>query len=72
MAPRALEGDMDPGFFIKHFIKDMNLALSESENKGLELRMLKTVRNMYQEMAERGYQDFGTQAIIDYYKKNNS
>lgn len=72
IAPRALEGDMDPGFFIKHFIKDMNLALSESENKGLELRMLKTVRNMYQEMAERGYQDFGTQAIIDYYKKNNS
>jgi hypothetical protein len=30
--------------------------------------MLKIVRDMFQEMADRGYQDLGTQAIIDYYK----
>lgn len=68
MAPRALNGDLAPGFYIKHFIKDMNLAIMESENKDLHLKMLKTVRDMYQEMAERGYQDYGTQAIINFYK----
>ncbi len=68
MAPRALNGDMQPGFFIKHFIKDMNLVIEESENKDLHLQVLKTVRDMFQEMADRGYQDLGTQAIIDYYK----
>lgn len=68
MAPRALNGDLKPGFFIKHFIKDMNLAIEESEDKGLYLKMLKTVRDMFQEMADRGYEDLGTQAIIDYYK----
>ena len=69
-APRALNGDLAPGFFIKHFIKDMNLALSESESKGIELKVLKTVRDLYQEMAERGFADLGTQAIIDYYNKS--
>lgn len=68
MAPRALNGDLQPGFFIKHFIKDMNLALQESKNKNLDLKMLTTVRNMFQELADKGYQDLGTQAIIDYYK----
>ncbi|NLD26709.1 MAG: NAD(P)-dependent oxidoreductase [Acholeplasmataceae bacterium] len=67
-APRALNGDLKPGFFIKHFIKDMNLALEEACEKDLELKMLKTVRDMFQELADRGYQDLGTQAIIDYYK----
>jgi 3-hydroxyisobutyrate dehydrogenase-like beta-hydroxyacid dehydrogenase len=68
MAPRALNGDLKPGFYIKHFIKDMNLALEESKNKNLDLKMLTTVRDMFQEMANKGYQDLGTQAIIDYYK----
>jgi 3-hydroxyisobutyrate dehydrogenase len=67
-APRALNGDLKPGFFIKHFIKDMNLALEEAQDKELQLKMLKTVRDMFQELADRGYQDLGTQAIIDYYK----
>ena len=68
MAPRALNGDMQPGFYIKHFIKDMNLIIEESENKGLSLQMLTTVRDMFQEMANKGYGDLGTQAIVDYYK----
>jgi 3-hydroxyisobutyrate dehydrogenase/2-hydroxy-3-oxopropionate reductase len=68
MAPRALNGDMKPGFYIKHFIKDMNLAIDEAKSKGLDLKMLTTVRDMFQEMADRGYGNLGTQAIVDYYK----
>lgn len=69
MAPRALSNDYAPGFYIKHFIKDMNLAIDESKNKGLNLKMLNTVRDMFQELSDRGYSEMGTQAIIDYYKK---
>lgn len=69
MAPRALANDYAPGFFIKHFIKDMNLAINESESKGVNLKMLHTVRDMFQELSDRGYSEMGTQAIIDYYRK---
>ncbi|HHX79340.1 MAG TPA: NAD(P)-dependent oxidoreductase [Acholeplasmataceae bacterium] len=69
MAPRALNHDYAPGFFIKHFIKDMNLAINESKSKNLNLKMLHTVRDMFQELSDRGYSEMGTQAIIDYYKK---
>lgn len=68
MAPRALNGDLQPGFYIKHFIKDMNLALDEARSKGLDLKMLTTVRDMFQEMADNGFGNLGTQAIVDYYK----
>lgn len=66
---RALNGDLRPGFYIKHFIKDMNLALDEAKSKGLDLKMLTTVRDMFQELADKGYGDLGTQAIVEYYKK---
>lgn len=34
MAPRMLKGDFDPGFFIKHYIKDMNIAIEEAGQVG--------------------------------------
>ena len=71
MAPRALNGDMNPGFFIKHFIKDMRLAKEEAAKLGLDLKMLNTVLDMFIELAKKeGYEDLGTQAILDYYKEN--
>ena len=67
MAPRALKGDLQPGFFIKHFIKDMKLAIDECGGL-LDLKVLKTVYNMFDEFAKEGNEDLGTQAIINYYK----
>jgi 3-hydroxyisobutyrate dehydrogenase/2-hydroxy-3-oxopropionate reductase len=71
MAPRALSGDLEPGFFVKHFIKDMKLAIEESEESGLDLKMLHTVCSMFSEFAEKGNENKGTQAIIKYYDKND-
>lgn len=68
MGPRALNGDLAPGFYIKHFIKDMNLAIEELKDKNINFKMLIQVRDMFQEMSNRGYENFGTQAIINYYK----
>ncbi|HEM2251854.1 TPA: NAD(P)-dependent oxidoreductase, partial [Listeria monocytogenes] len=37
LIPRVLKDDFSPGFFIKHFIKDMGIAISEAKQMGLEL-----------------------------------
>ena len=34
LVPRMIKGDFEPGFYIKHFIKDMNIALEEAEKMG--------------------------------------
>ncbi|MED3661923.1 NAD(P)-dependent oxidoreductase [Ureibacillus terrenus] len=67
LGPRILKGDLDPGFYIKHFIKDMKIALEEAERMGLDLPGLKLAKEMYETLQERGYGDYGTQALIKYY-----
>lgn len=67
--PRALNGDYDPGFFIKHFIKDMKLADEEAADADLKLGTLEYVLGMYEELAGAGLGDLGTQALIKYYRK---
>lgn len=42
-----MKGDYAPGFFMKHFIKDMNLAVEEAEARGLDLKILKQVLANY-------------------------
>ena len=70
MAPRALAGDFAPGFFIKHFIKDMKIVRDESRKAGVELEMLNTVLGLYEKMAEMGLENDGTQALIKYYQRD--
>lgn len=65
---KMLQQDNSAGFFIKHFVKDMKIASEESRKDGLELKVLETVLSMYQEMEDKGYGEYGTQAIIEYYK----
>ena len=67
MAPRILKGDLDPGFFIKHFIKDMEIAKEEGQDVNLNLEVLNNVLNMYKELA-RNQMDNRDQALIKYYK----
>lgn len=69
MAPRMLKGNFDPGFFIKHYIKDMNIAVSEALEFGAKLPISEEVLNMYKDLAEDGMGDLGTQALIKYYDK---
>ena len=69
MAPRMLKGDFDPGFFVKHYIKDMNIALEEAQNVGLTMPVLNEVHDMYQALDDEGLGDLGTQALIKVYDK---
>jgi 3-hydroxyisobutyrate dehydrogenase len=66
LAPRMMVGDFEPGFYIKHFIKDMKIALEEAERLGLQLPGLELAQSMYEELAAKGEENSGTQAL---YKK---
>ena len=69
VASRILKDDYDPGFFIKHFIKDMKLASEEAEAAGAKLGVLDYVLDMYRDLETEGLGDLGTQALIKYYEK---
>lgn len=64
---KIMNGDYAPGFFMKHFIKDMNLAVEEAEAQGLDLKVLKQVLANYRTL-EPEYGDLGTQTLIKFYE----
>lgn len=68
LAPRMLAGDFEPGFFVKHFLKDMDIALKEAEMMELKLPGLITARQMYAQLIEKGYGEKGTQVLYKQYK----
>lgn len=63
LAPRMLQGDFAPGFYIKHFIKDMGIALEAAEAMGMMTPGLKLTKSLYDELAEKGEENSGTQAL---------
>ena len=66
---KIVDGSYDPGFFIKHFVKDMKLALIESNMSELNLEVLSQVLAHYEELEAMGYGELGTQALIKYYEE---
>lgn len=68
MAPRIAKGDLNPGFYIKHYIKDMRIALEEAEDAHLKMEMMEKILAMYEKLEEEGCGDLGTQALIKYYE----
>ncbi|MBI2498405.1 MAG: NAD(P)-dependent oxidoreductase [Opitutae bacterium] len=67
LAPRALKGDFAPGFYVKHFLKDMRLALEAAAEMKLDLPGLAQAKKLYDEVARRGGEDDGTQALFRLY-----
>lgn len=63
--PKMIQDDKSPGFFIKHFLKDLKLILEEKE--ALELKIVENVVKIYEILTELNYSDYGTQAIFNYY-----
>ena len=68
LAPRALRGDYAPGFYVKHFLKDMRIALESAEAMKLELPGLVQAKKLYDEVARRGWEDCGTQVLFKLYQ----
>ncbi|MBU0973368.1 MAG: NAD(P)-dependent oxidoreductase [Proteobacteria bacterium] len=63
LGPRIIQKNDKPGFFIKHFIKDMKIAAASSRSLGLETPGLDLALSLYRKMAEKGLENDGTQAL---------
>lgn len=72
LAPKMISRNFEPGFYIKHFIKDMKIALEEADLMGLDLPALCLSLRLFENLAEKGYQDQGTQALIVQYEDTNN
>ncbi len=64
LAPRILKGDLEPGFKIDHFLKDLGIALSEARGMNLALPGLALAEQLYIAARAQGYGAKGTQALI--------
>jgi 3-hydroxyisobutyrate dehydrogenase len=68
LAPRMVKEDYAPGFYIKHFMKDMKIALFEADRMQLNLPGLTLAKQLYAELIEQGYENDGTQALVKLYE----
>lgn len=67
LMPRALSGDIAPGFAIVHFVKDLGLALKTAKRLQLDLPGTSLANRFYQDMIDSGLGDRGTQALLRRY-----
>jgi 3-hydroxyisobutyrate dehydrogenase len=67
LAPRMLKEDFEPGFFVKHFVKDMGIAKSEAQEMGIHTPGLQLAYELYELLVNKGEENSGTQALYKYY-----
>ena len=67
VAAKVIDTDYAPGFLMKHFIKDMNLADEEAKERGLTLDVLELVRDNCTDLEKKGFGEEGTQALYRHY-----
>ena len=67
LAPRALAENFAPGFYVKHILKDMRIALESAAELKLDLPGLTVAKKLYDQVAANGWEDCGTQAIYRLY-----
>lgn len=71
LGPRIVDGNFDPGFFIKHFIKDMGIALKEAKQMDLSLPGLALAYQFYISATALGLENLGTQGLYKVLAKMN-
>ncbi|MDP1579455.1 MAG: NAD(P)-dependent oxidoreductase [Candidatus Didemnitutus sp.] len=65
--PRALRGDFAAGFYVKHFRKDLRLALESATELGLALPGLAQAQALYEKVSACGWDECGTHVLFRYY-----
>ena len=68
---RIADGDFDPGFYIKHFVKDMGIALEEARRMRLSLPGLALVHQFYVAAMAMGWENLGTQGLYQVLESMN-
>lgn len=72
LAPRIIDRNFAPGFYVKHFIKDMGIALASAQKMQLRTPGLSLALSLYQELAELGKEDLGTHALYQIFEHKAS
>ncbi len=68
LAPRMLAGNFDPGFYVKHFIKDMTIASDSAKEMGFDTPGLDLAKSLYEKLQAQGGGDLGTQGLFKLYE----
>lgn len=68
LAPRMLAGDFDPGFYVKHFVKDMSIAAESAHRMHIDTPGLDLALRLYKKLMEMDCGNDGTQALFKLYQ----
>ncbi|KAI5073514.1 hypothetical protein GOP47_0011527 [Adiantum capillus-veneris] len=63
-ASRLLKRDLEPGFYVNHFVKDLGIATEECRRMGLSLPGLALAQQLYVSLQAHGEGNLGTQALV--------
>lgn len=66
-AQKVVDGDFAPGFYVKHFVKDMGIALDAAQSLELSLPALQLAHRLYSGLAEQGGELQGIQSLFREY-----
>jgi 3-hydroxyisobutyrate dehydrogenase len=69
LGPRVIAGDFQPGFFVKHMLKDIRIALDSAAEMGLELPGMQEARRQYERVVGLGWENLGTQVMHRLYEQ---
>jgi len=64
LAPRIVNRNFEPGFYVDHFIKDMSIALEEAKRLQLPLPGLALAQQLYLAVQAQGYGNKGTHSLM--------
>lgn len=64
LAPRIMNNNFDPGFFVEHFIKDMGIVLAEASRMGIALPGIALAKQLYEALKAQGHGRDGTHALM--------
>jgi len=68
MVPRMLDGNFAPGFYAKHFLKDLRIALDAARAMKANLPLLELAERLFAKVSAEGMGDLGTQALYKLYE----
>lgn len=64
LGPRMVNRNFEPGFYVEHFLKDLDIALAEAARMQLNLPGLTLARQLYENVRKLGLARKGTQALL--------
>lgn len=69
---RMVDSNFDPGFYVVHYIKDLEIALEECARMDLSLPCLAIVKQFFVALKAQGGGNYGTQALIKVLEQLNN